>query len=91
VVQPYQPIQKVEENLAHLPSAFGFGIEFIGSTGGPRVSPLTKLVVVVDRRRLAAQCRELAALPGLIRLIPGHGGNVNEQPASVLLDVAARI
>jgi hypothetical protein len=78
-------------NLEHLPGAFGLVLRFIGSTGGPRVSPLTKLVAVADRRQLAAQFRELTALPGLVRLIPGHGRNINEQAASVLQDVAARI
>lgn len=78
-------------NLAHLPGAFGLVLRLIGSTGGPRVSPLTKLVAVANRRVLAAQFRELAALPDLVRLIPGHGRNINEQAASVLRDVAARI
>jgi hypothetical protein len=78
-------------NLTHLPGAFGWVLRLIGSTGGPRVSPLMKLVAVADRRLLAAQYRELAAIPGLIRLIPGHGGNVEEQAASVLRYVADRI
>jgi len=78
-------------NLAHLPGLFGLVLRLIGSTGGARVSPLMKLVVVADRRALAAQFCELATLPGLIRLIPGHGRNVNDQAAAVLRDVAARI
>jgi hypothetical protein len=78
-------------NLPHLPGAFGRMLRLIGSTGGPRVSPLTKLVVVADRRLLAAQYLELAAIPGLIRLIPGHGENVGDQASSVLRDVASRI
>lgn len=78
-------------NLAHLPGPLGWLLKFIGSTGGPRVSPLMKMVVAADRRLLAAQYRELAAIPGLIRLIPGHGRNVEEQAPSVLRYVADHI
>ncbi len=78
-------------NLPHLSGAFGWVLRLIGSTGGPRVSPLTKLVAVTDRSLLAAQYRELAAIPGLVRLIPGHGKNVEYQAPAVLLDVASRI
>ncbi len=78
-------------NLPHLSGAFGWMLRLIGSTGGPRVSPLTKLVAVADRRLLAAQYRELAAIPSLVRLIPGHGRNVEDQAPSVLRDVASRI
>ncbi len=78
-------------NLAHLRGALGFVLRLIGSTGGPRVSPLTKLMVVADRKQLAAQCRELAAIPGLVRLLPGHGRNVEDDAPAVLRDVAAHI
>jgi hypothetical protein len=78
-------------NLAHLPGALGLVLRLIGSTGGPRVSPLTKLVVVADRKLLAAQYRELASIRGLVRLIPGHGSNVEDQAPAVLRDVAGRI
>jgi hypothetical protein len=78
-------------NLTHLPGAFGWVLRLIGSTGGPRVSPLTKLVAVADRGLLARQYRELAAIPGLVRLIPGHGRNVEEQAPYVLRHVADHI
>jgi hypothetical protein len=78
-------------NLAHLPGALGLVLRLIGSTGGPRVSPLMKVVALADRRLLAAQYRDLAAISGLVRLIPGHGANIDDQVASVLRDVAVRI
>jgi hypothetical protein len=78
-------------NLPHLPGAFGWMLRLIGSTAGPRVTPLTKLVAVANRRLLTAQYRELAAIPSLVRLIPGHGKNVEDQAPAVLRDVASRI
>ena len=66
-------------------------LRLIGSTRGPRVSPLTKLLVVTDRSLLVAQYRELAAIPSLVQLIPGHGRNIEDQAPAVLLDVASRI
>jgi hypothetical protein len=78
-------------NLAHLPGVLGVVLRLIGSSGGPRVSPLTKLVVVADRKLLATQYRELAAIPDLVRLIPGHGTNIENEAPAVLRDVAARI
>jgi prepilin-type processing-associated H-X9-DG protein len=78
-------------NLAHLPGVFGLVLRLIGSSGGPRVSPLMKLVAATDRTLLAEQYRELAAIPGLVRLIPGHGANIEDEAAAILRDVAARI
>jgi hypothetical protein len=78
-------------NIQHLPGAFGMVLRAIGSTGGPGVSPLMKLVAVIDRKRLAAQYGELATIPGLVRLIPGHGANIENEAAMVLRCVAARI
>ena len=78
-------------NLPHRGGAFGLMLRAIGSSGGPRVTPLTKLAVVADRRRLATQFRELAATQGLVRLVPGHGENITADAPAVLSAVADRI
>lgn len=78
-------------NLPHLGGALGVILRLIGSTGGPRVTPLTKLIAVGDCQQLASQFRELAATPGLMRLVPGHGANLEGDAAAILRVVADRI
>jgi hypothetical protein len=78
-------------NLAHFGGPLGVMFRLIGSTGGPRVTPLSKLIVVANRRLLASQYRVLAETKGLARLIPGHGTNVEFDAAGVLRNVADRI
>jgi hypothetical protein len=78
-------------NLPHLPGARGLLLRAIGSTGGPRVTPLARLVAVSDRRALAASLERLARTPGLARLVPSHGAIVEDDAARVLADVARRL
>jgi hypothetical protein len=78
-------------NLLRLPGTLGFILSLIGSTGGPRVSLLAKLIAVSDRKLLASQLRELAAIPGLIRLVPGHGDNIDQDAEAILRAVADNI
>lgn len=44
----------------------------LGSAPGPRVSRLSKLLVVKDRQALRAELERLSALPNLARLIVSH-------------------
>jgi hypothetical protein len=60
-------------NLPKLPGLKGKIYGAIGSTGGPRVTPLMRLVSVSDRAALRGHLEALATLPGLERVIPGHG------------------
>jgi hypothetical protein len=78
-------------NLPHLPGVRGLLLRAIGSTGGPRVTPLARLVAVSDRRALAASLERLARTPGLARLVPSHGAIVETDAARVLADVARRL
>lgn len=78
-------------NAAHFGGALGLMFGLIGSTGGPRVTPLAKFALGVDREKLAAQYRELATIQNLLRLIPGHGDNIEHEAAAVLRAVADRI
>jgi hypothetical protein len=78
-------------NVPRLAGTLGFVLNLIGSIGGPRVTPLTKLIVVSERKLLASQLRELATMPGLTRLIPGHGENIEGEPAVILGRVADNI
>jgi hypothetical protein len=60
-------------NLPKLPGLKGMIYGAIGSTGGPRVTPLMRLVSVGDRGALRRHLEELATIPSLARVIPGHG------------------
>lgn len=60
-------------NLPKLPGLKGALYGAIGSTGGPKVTPLMRLVSVSDRAALRRHFEELAATPSLVRVIPGHG------------------
>ncbi len=54
----------------------GLVLRAVGSVGGPKVTPLTRLLAVLDRRAVARTLRRLAGLPGLCRLVPSHGSVV---------------
>jgi len=60
-------------NLPKLPGVKGFIYGAIGSTGGPRVTPLMRLVSVGDRGALKRHLEALATTSGIARVIPGHG------------------
>lgn len=60
-----------------------------GFRGGPKVVPFFKLAFTSDKRALRSHFERLAALPGLVRLIPSHGPIRTEDPAGTLRAVAA--
>lgn len=75
-------------NVAHGPGIGGLVLRLLGSTGGPRVTRMMRLFVVKDRGATKAQLLRLAATPDLVRVIPGHGGVIDERAAEVLTSVA---
>jgi hypothetical protein len=79
-------------NLPVYPGFKGFLYKVMGSTGAPKVTPLMKMYAIKDRAALRAHLERLAALPGLIRAIPGHGAVVEgETTADVMRGVAAAV
>jgi hypothetical protein len=75
-------------NVAHQPGAGGLLLRLVGSSGGPRVTPIGRLFAVRDRRALAADLERLAATPDLVRLLPSHGDDVTSDAPGVLRGVA---
>jgi hypothetical protein len=71
-------------NNAPVPGAAGLLLRVLGSTGGPKVTPLFRLLAVRDRAAVAAELRRLASLPGLARLVPSHGAVVETGVAEAL-------
>lgn len=66
------------------PGVHGLVLRLMGSTGGPKVTPLGRLLGVGDARAVARSIRRLAALPGLRRLVPSHGTVVESGVAEAL-------
>jgi hypothetical protein len=76
-------------NMPHQPGLSGFVLRHVaGSSGGPRVSNVARLLLVKDKKALAAQLRELADTPNLRRVIVGHHETIEVEPARALRAVA---
>lgn len=60
-------------NLPKLPGFKGWLYGLIGSTGGPKVTPLMRVAAIRDKKALRAHLERLAETPGLRRVLPGHG------------------
>lgn len=64
-------------------------LRMLGFAGGPKVVPVFRFLFMNDRARLRAHLERLAALPGLVRLVPFHGALVEDEPAAALRKAAA--
>lgn len=71
-----------------LPGFGGALIRLLGSTGGPKVTWLTRRLLVTDRAALADHLRRIARIPSLRRVIPAHGAVMDSDPGPVLARVA---
>jgi hypothetical protein len=78
-------------NIPHEPGLGGLLLRLIGSSGGPRVTRLARMLYVRDSRALADALLRLADTPGLVRLVPSHGDVVQDRAAEVLREVARRL
>jgi hypothetical protein len=79
-------------NLPAYPGFKGWVLRAMGSTGAPKVTPLMKVYAVKNKAALKAHLERLAALPNLVRAIPGHGAVVEgETTAAVMQRVAAAV
>jgi len=78
-------------NVPDLPGAAGLLLRLLGTSGGPKVTRIARMLLVDDRDALAAHLARLAELPGLARLVPSHGPVVAARAPEVLRDVARRL
>jgi hypothetical protein len=78
-------------NMPHQPGFFGFVFRVLGSTGGPRVSGIARMLLVKDKKALAAQFARFAKDSGLRRIIVGHHEVIDASPQAVLEKVAATL
>jgi hypothetical protein len=63
----------------------------IGSSGGPKVTKVAQWFIIKDHRAFAGQLQRLAALPGLARIVPGHGDLIDRDPSAALGRAAAAL
>lgn len=78
-------------NLPHRSGVDGLVLRLLGSSGGPKVTPVARLLTVRDAGALAADLERLARTVGLVRLVPSHGDVIGDDAAAVLRRVAARL
>lgn len=78
-------------NLPHAPGCVGFIVRLIGSSGGPKVTPLAKRMIVKDKAAFAAHLRRLSDLPGLVRVLPAHREPIEGDVAGQLRGIADRV
>jgi hypothetical protein len=79
-------------NMPHGTGALGFIFRHIvGSTGGPRISRLARLLLVNNTAALRGHLDRLARLDGLRRILVAHHEAVTDRAAEVLAAVAATL
>jgi hypothetical protein len=74
----------------NMPKGSGWLMALLRFSGAPRCPPFFRMAFVGDKPALARDMDEIAALPGLARLIPSHGAIIDVDAATVLRDVIAR-
>jgi hypothetical protein len=79
-------------NMPHGRGVAGFIFRHItGSTGGPRITRLFRMMAVKDKAALRAQLESLADTPDLVRVIVSHHRPITTEPAETLRRVAATL
>ncbi len=76
-------------NMPHYKGFSGFVMRHLtGSTGGPRISRISKMMVVKSKNEVADDLRSLAEADNLSRIIVSHHQMMTENVAATLREVA---
>lgn len=75
-------------NVPHLPGLGGMVMRLLGSSGGPRVTRVMRVLAVKDTHALREHLLALASTPDLVRIVPGHGDVITQDAAATLRAVA---
>jgi hypothetical protein len=78
-------------NLPHMPGLFGLVYRLLGSTGGPKVTRIGRLLMIKDRRAFVDHLLWLSQTPDLRRVIVSHGAMESADPAGMLRAAAATV
>ena len=78
-------------NMPHGKGLGGLIFRLMGSTGGPKVTRIFRMMAVKDKRRYAEHLVRLAQTQDLRRIIMSHGAMIEQDAAEILAGVAAEI
>ncbi|MCC7386442.1 MAG: hypothetical protein IT384_31680 [Deltaproteobacteria bacterium] len=79
-------------NMPHPSGLIGWVLRYLtASSGGPRISRVSRLVLIKDRRAFSAHLSRLAAIPDLVRVIVSHHLPIDHAPSEVLRALAASL
>ncbi len=75
-------------NLDHFPGIFGTVYRFLGSTGGPKVTRIFRMMAAKSKEDLFEHLSELSTHPSLRRIIMSHGKVITEKASDTLREIA---
>jgi len=79
-------------NMPHAKGATGWVLKNVtGSSGGPRVSRIMRMLGIKDKKAFRAHLERLADLPDLVRIVVSHHVTIDQDPAGTLRAVAATL
>ena len=79
-------------NIDHMPGFFGFVYgKLMGNAGGPRITTIARLFMVQDRSAYRRHLEAISDQPRLMRVVPGHGAIIDDNPTAMLREVAASL
>ena len=79
-------------NMPHRPGVGGWILKHItNSSGGPRISRISKAFLVANKAQVAEDVRTLAATPGLKRLIVSHQDPLETRVPETLRQIADQL
>jgi len=78
-------------NIPHRPGLAGLLFRLLGVSGRPRVTAIARWFIVGDRAVFREHLLRLAGRAGLRRMIPCHGGIVEDDAPAVLRRVAEEL
>ena len=78
-------------NMPHMPGFSGFVMRVLGSSGGPRVTRIARMLLIKEKAAVRAHLERLAATPRLKRIVVSHHQVIVDAPSATLARVAATI
>jgi hypothetical protein len=67
----------------------GFIVSLLRSSGGPKCTPLFRMVGMKDKNAMREDFKRLGKIPNLKHLVPSHGEIVSENAAAVLTQIGS--
>jgi len=78
-------------NMPHAPGFKGFVLRLFGSSGGAKITPIARRLVISDKRATRAHLERLAAIADLRRIVVSHHETIASEPGRVLAELAATL